>query len=179
MKAARKLGVKDGDKEHLEEKQNMWDYASFVLYLQEKSAMDFTGPEAYISHLLEGEDNNWIPSLRCSLLERAGEVDGQSNMDLEQKMGALEQNMKKMMQCVTDFGTKLDADIASRNSAQELETNAPLEVPAERSEGRHSTHFRGEDGNLRRSADAEDVPSTPTLPSPPEPPQSMVRQESA
>jgi hypothetical protein len=67
--AAQIMGIADGFTYHEEEKQNKWDYMSFIFYLREKDAADFTGPEELIHQLVEKNDIKWLPIGRSKMLE--------------------------------------------------------------------------------------------------------------
>jgi len=80
-KSARRLGAPKGYQDHAANRQYMWDYSSFIYYVQTKKTMDLTGPESTVKTLVERKDHRWIPSSRCMLSERAEAQDVEAEED--------------------------------------------------------------------------------------------------
>lgn len=51
----------DGFKRHIEEDHNMWNYLSFIVFLQENDKDDDDGLEYYVRHCIENDDITWLP----------------------------------------------------------------------------------------------------------------------
>jgi len=117
-KAARKLGIADGFHEHVEYRQNKWDYASFIFYIQMKKAEEFTGLESYAWGLMEVKDNQWIPSSRSMFVENAEEMSGQieeegektdngNDLNVSNAIAQLEQGQEKITASMREMGAQL------------------------------------------------------------------------
>jgi len=129
-KAARKLGVANGDQLHLTECQYMWDYSSFILLLQTKAETEFTGPEQYIKTLLDTENTNWIPSLRCSLVERAEESEKHEGDGLEVAVNSLKKDVRDIREMIQKMAasmyrppSKTDDNNNTSNEVSQVNTN--------------------------------------------------------
>jgi hypothetical protein len=81
--AAQAMGIADGFTYHEEQKQNKWDYLSFIFYLREKDEADYTGPEEMIRNLVEKNDIKWLPISRSKIVE--GE-DSQGTEDITMRI---------------------------------------------------------------------------------------------
>jgi len=120
-KAARRLGIPKGTEEHCNNRQHLWDYSSFVYYLQNKKENDLAGAESYVKNLVERKDNRWIPSGRCMMIERAEIVDRAENEDGE----VWDKLEKKIIQTVEKSNDRLAKlireQVAARAALEEAE----------------------------------------------------------
>jgi hypothetical protein len=73
-KAALKLNLANGFSFHVEQQQNKWDYAAFILSVRLKDPTEFTGLESYVSGMLSAQDHRWIPLKRCMIIERVEQL---------------------------------------------------------------------------------------------------------
>mmetsp|Transcript_45259 Transcript_45259/g.117136 ORF Transcript_45259/g.117136 Transcript_45259/m.117136 type:complete len:150 (+) Transcript_45259:119-568(+) len=53
---------------HIKEEQNMWMYMYFIIYLQEKSSTEYTGPESFVASLYGNNSTNWVPQNKAMSL---------------------------------------------------------------------------------------------------------------
>jgi len=75
---AQAKGLSDGFEYHETQKQNRWDYMSFIYHLREKDAGDYTGPEQKIRQQIEIGDIGWMPIGRSLMVDEQG---AQENKD--------------------------------------------------------------------------------------------------
>lgn len=50
--------------EHVATEHNLWNYLYFVVHLRTKDPTEYTGPESYVSALLETGNLDWFPRLK-------------------------------------------------------------------------------------------------------------------
>jgi len=119
-KAARRLNIAKGYEDHSSSRQNMWDYSSFIYYVQNKRQMDLTGPESYIKHCLQRKDNRWVPAARCMLLERAEQQDKEED-DGDQAVEKLEARLMAQIERSTEkLGKLVREQMGTRDDAWSL-----------------------------------------------------------
>jgi len=119
--AARRLGIPKGYQDHAANRQHLWDYSSFIYYVQTKRSMDLTGPESYIKHLIERKDWRWIPSSRCMLVERAESQEKAEDED-EQAWEKIEARMMSTIERSNERLSKLIREqVANRALLDESE----------------------------------------------------------
>jgi len=52
---------KGGFQEHIKKHHYMWNYLFFIVYLQDKDPVEYTGIESYVSEKLKNNDIYWFP----------------------------------------------------------------------------------------------------------------------
>jgi len=63
--------------DHCNDEHNLWSYLNFIVLLRTKDETDFTGPESYVSDLLEEEESpdfSWFPRLQALSLTNKAET---------------------------------------------------------------------------------------------------------
>jgi hypothetical protein len=119
--AARRLGIAKGFQEHAANRQHLWDYSSFIYYVQTKRAMDLTGPESYIKALIQRKDLRWVPASRCMLVERAT----QAEEEVEEEQQAMEKLENRLLSTIERSHERLAKlvreQVAARAALEESE----------------------------------------------------------
>ena len=50
--------------EHCAREHNLWNYLYFIVHLRTKDPTEYTGPESFVSSLLDSGDLEWFPRLK-------------------------------------------------------------------------------------------------------------------
>jgi len=77
--------------EHIRSEHNMWHYLFFIVLIKVKVSTEFTGPESYVSNMVEEKNLDWFPRMRAMSLQ-TGEAEGEQN-DLRGLQGKLDLTM--------------------------------------------------------------------------------------
>uniref|UniRef100_A0AC35U5D8 Inositol 1,4,5-trisphosphate receptor n=1 Tax=Rhabditophanes sp. KR3021 TaxID=114890 RepID=A0AC35U5D8_9BILA len=77
--------------EHRESEHNLWHYLYFIVWLQVKDSTEFTGPESYVSYMINQKQVDWFPRMQAiSLIEDGTESDQPQFKDFQDQLKALE-----------------------------------------------------------------------------------------
>eukprot|EP00747_Dinoflagellata_sp_TGD_P044481 gnl/TRDRNA2_/TRDRNA2_143297_c1_seq1.p1 gnl/TRDRNA2_/TRDRNA2_143297_c1~~gnl/TRDRNA2_/TRDRNA2_143297_c1_seq1.p1 ORF type:complete len:427 (+),score=52.03 gnl/TRDRNA2_/TRDRNA2_143297_c1_seq1:191-1282(+) len=108
--AAKSLGLPNGFRDHEERSQNMWDYASFIIYVQTKDAYRLTGPESCIKQMLHDSDHRWIPTSRSLLVEQAEQQGQQVTSPVEVALSGMDSRLANLERMMKQLHAKLPSD---------------------------------------------------------------------
>ncbi|KAF7262478.1 hypothetical protein EG68_00315 [Paragonimus skrjabini miyazakii] len=76
---------------HVTQEHNIWHYLCFLILLHSKSREDLTGPEGYVTRLLQTRDLSWVPTHRAmSLISTDTEHSNQPDEVVQQLVTKLE-----------------------------------------------------------------------------------------
>ena len=77
-------------KAHVKEEHNMWDYAFFRLYLEEKESIDYSGLETYCEELIRDDRTAWFPIKKAKAIIEGRNKEKKDLPGLYRRMRSLE-----------------------------------------------------------------------------------------
>ena len=77
-------------KAHVKEEHNMWDYAFFRLYLEEKESIDYSGLETYCEELIREDRTAWFPIKKAKAIIEGRNKEKKDLPGLYRRMRSLE-----------------------------------------------------------------------------------------
>lgn len=88
--------------DHINKEHNMWHYLYFIVLIKTKDPTEFTGPESYVSELIEKKQLDWFPHLRCMSLS-LGEAEQE-----QEDMKALQLQLEQTNSLVDNLAKQLE-----------------------------------------------------------------------
>ena len=107
---------------HISHEHNMWHYVYFITYMKIKEQTEFTGPESYVSRLIEQDSVEWFPKGKAISLQLFREEMSKDNDNSLAEMGpgggpggdgnfGGQSSSALSKRLVDDFRIKLDSNI--------------------------------------------------------------------
>jgi preprotein translocase subunit SecG len=104
--------------DHINSEHNMWHYLYFIILIKVKDPTEFTGPESYVSELMEKRQLDWFPHLRCMSLT-FGETENEQE-EIRNLHTQLEQTNSLVQTLSKQLNGLREQMIEQRNNKQKL-----------------------------------------------------------
>jgi len=96
-----------GFEQHIQSEHNMWHYLAFSMHLKRTQHTEYTGPEQYVSKMIEEKDWRFIPHLCALSINYAGDEEEEDQVqdleevycklqDLDTKHSVIGDNLQKL-----------------------------------------------------------------------------------
>ena len=83
------------------EQQHVWNYVYYIYYLKNKNPFDYDGIESFVAQCISNGDHTWCPKKTCASLERNFISTSSKQDDLNNRLSALELQIKRMEELIT------------------------------------------------------------------------------
>ncbi|CAI8026424.1 Inositol 1,4,5-trisphosphate receptor type 2 [Geodia barretti] len=97
--------------EHIKHEHSLWHYLFFIVYIKTKESTEFTGPESYVSDMINTSppDLEWFPRLRCMSLntEEAENTEQNEMKELRDQLNDTNQVVKQLSSQLSELRDRM------------------------------------------------------------------------
>nr|AAT47836.1 inositol 1,4,5-triphosphate receptor [Oikopleura dioica] len=94
---------------HIQYEHNMWHYLYFIVHLRTKSQTEYTGPESFVSTLIQQNDLKWFPRHQAMSLQLLPTNDDQHDVKiLFQRLESVADTVSGLTEQLDDFKIRVE-----------------------------------------------------------------------